>query len=194
MAKQGMKDVISEKKELRKRMLDKRMAMTEEVYFHKGKELLDRVMSLEVLPKAETVHCYIAMTSRREPETNAIIQELLRNGKKIVVPLIDINSRDLSHIYIDEATSWIINKWGVKEPVSGLSAAPSEIDLVLIPMLAGDKNRNRLGYGKGYYDTFLAKTSAIKAGLLFSDMLCDEIPTEPHDIPLDMIITEKGVI
>lgn len=175
-------------------MLDKRMAMTEEVYFHKGKELLDRVMSLDILAKVETVHCYIAMIHRREPETVPIIIELQKMGKRVAVPLMNMNSRELTHIFIDDDTSWQVNKWKVEEPVMGLVAAPSEIDLVLVPMLAGDKNRNRLGYGKGYYDTFLAKTSAMKAGLLFSDMLCDEIPTEPHDIPLDMIITEKGII
>ncbi|MCH8557327.1 MAG: 5-formyltetrahydrofolate cyclo-ligase [Balneolia bacterium] len=189
-----MSDIKIRKKELRKQMLGKRMELSKERFRQKSESLFERVMSLEKLAGSDTIHCYVAMTERGEPDTSEIISELLRLGKRVAVPVMDLASRELTHVKVDETTSWKTNRWGVKEPSAGPLIAAEEFDLVLVPLLAADRHRNRLGYGKGYYDTFLARTSAFKAGLLFSDMLVPEVPVEPHDIPLDVIITETGLI
>lgn len=66
--------------------------------------------------------------------------------------------------------------------------------MIIIPMAAADRSGNRLGYGKGFYDRFLSESNAFKAGLVFSDFIFSEIPTESFDEKLDAIITENEVI
>lgn len=189
-----MSDIENKKKELRKQMLSRRMELSKESFREKSISLFERVIRLDKLRDSSVIHCYVSMTERGEPDTSEIILELLRLGKCVGVPVMDVASRELSHVKVDKNTAWTINKWGVKEPAAGPSLAAQEFDLVLVPLLAADRNRNRLGYGKGYYDTFLARTQAFKAGLLFSEMLVGEVPVEPHDVPMDIIITETGLI
>ena len=61
-------------------------------------------------------------------------------------------------------------------------------------MLAADKDFNRLGYGKGFYDRFLKKENAVKVGMLFDDFLIDQVPVEKFDEKLDILITEKKIL
>mgnify|MGYP001414264863 CR=1 FL=1 len=89
-----------------------------------------------------------------------------------------------------------VNKFGFLEPLNKRKSIIPEI--VVVPLLAFDKYRNRLGYGKGYYDKFLSKHSRYKKkiltiGLAFSFQKYKKIPTRKYDVKLDLIITEKGV-
>ena len=69
----------------------------------------------------------------------------------------------------------------------------ADIDIVIVPGVAFDKKYNRMGYGKGYYDRFLKDMTALKIGVCHSFQLVDEIPSEPHDIKMDMIVTEREI-
>ncbi|MDP4107760.1 MAG: 5-formyltetrahydrofolate cyclo-ligase, partial [Bacillota bacterium] len=73
---------------------------------------------------------------------------------------------------------------------------PSKIDLVVVPGVAFDIRRNRIGYGGGYYDRFLKKTSfaCFKVGLAFEAQIADEVPIDRYDVPLHMVITENAII
>ncbi len=82
----------------------------------------------------------------------------------------------------------------MREPIKVKEIEISQIDLILVPMAAADRTGNRLGYGKGFYDRFLNKANAMKVGLVFSEFLYDEIPTESFDEKLDIIVTDKEVI
>ena len=90
----------------------------------------------------------------------------------------------------------IINKFGIPEPV--IKKKEYVPDIILLPLLAYDKNRNRLGYGKGYYDRFLKKyerkKKIITVGLAFSFQKYNKLPTSNYDMSLDYIINEKGLI
>ena len=68
-----------------------------------------------------------------------------------------------------------------------------KIDVVLVPGVAFDKNFNRMGFGKGYYDKFLKEFEGIKIGVCHSFQLLDEIPSEAHDVKMDVIVTEEEV-
>jgi len=90
-----------------------------------------------------------------------------------------------------------INKFGILEPKnSNKKIIP---DLILVPLIAYDSKLNRVGYGKGYYDRALKKISKIKKktiflGIAFSFQKCLRIPVNKHDIKLDYIFTERGII
>ncbi|MCC8088299.1 MAG: 5-formyltetrahydrofolate cyclo-ligase [Rikenellaceae bacterium] len=83
----------------------------------------------------------------------------------------------------------VINKanYGISEP-DGPLIDPSEIDFAVIPGVAFDKNNNRLGRGKGFYDRLLKQMDAVKAGVCYGFQIVDEIPAEPHDVKMDLVI------
>lgn len=93
---------------------------------------------------------------------------------------------------------WIDGPFGVREPdpLSWKEAAADDIDLALIPGLAFDLAGGRLGRGKGYYDRLLGDRSfrAVKAGVCLEERLLPAIPMEPHDVTMDLIITERRVV
>jgi len=88
-----------------------------------------------------------------------------------------------------------INKYGIPEPETKNIVYP---DIILIPIVAFDKNLNRLGYGGGYYDRLIAKFSKkkkiLKIGLAYSDQKIDEVPVNLHDQKLDYIVTNKYIV
>tara|TARA_B100000886_G_scaffold67333_1_gene42351 strand:- start:332 stop:877 length:546 start_codon:yes stop_codon:yes gene_type:complete len=89
----------------------------------------------------------------------------------------------------------LINKFGIPEPETTISVNP---DILFVPLVAFDKELNRLGYGGGFYDRYIQKLSKIKkivkVGLAFSFQKLKTIPTNKHDKKLDIIITEKDIV
>ena len=70
---------------------------------------------------------------------------------------------------------------------------PESLDLVLVPGVAFDWKGERLGFGKGYYDRFLTKTSALLVGVAFSAQVIPDVPTESHDVSMNALLTENGI-
>ena len=90
-------------------------------------------------------------------------------------------------------------RYGIPAPQDSALLTAAELglaasDAILVPVAAFDSARNRLGYGKGYYDRFMSKTAAMHLGLAFVCQEVGAIPTEPHDVRLDAIITETGTL
>ena len=96
---------------------------------------------------------------------------------------------------IDPSTPFVENKWGVPEPTSGDDVLPENIDVVLLPMLCFDLAGNRVGYGKGYYDRFLAecKPDVQKIGLCLADPIKLIEDASMHDIKMDICVTPGKV-
>ena len=88
-----------------------------------------------------------------------------------------------------------INKLNIKEPDPdyGTIINKNDLDVIIVPLLGFDEKRNRLGHGKGYYDRFLKDLKALKIGVAFEAQKLDAVCIDEHDIPLDLIITEKEV-
>ena len=81
------------------------------------------------------------------------------------------------------------------EPVDdGTIISNDDIDLIVVPGVAFDRERNRLGRGKGYYDRLLSQLKASAIGICFDFQLKGQIPTEPFDRKMDLVITEKEII
>ncbi len=114
---------------------------------------------------------------------------------KIMVPRINVAAGELESIEITERTQFATTKWGIREPLGRRLADEREIDLVLVPLLCFDKTGNRVGYGKGYYDRFLAKcrSNCIKVGLSYFGPI-DKIEGTHHgDVSLDYCVTPGRV-
>jgi 5-formyltetrahydrofolate cyclo-ligase len=148
----------------------------------------------DVFKHAHTVHSYISIAKHREVDTLEIINYCLTQGKKAVVPIMEQN-RQLRHSYLMDINDTQENDWGVIEPISELKADLNVLDLVLVPLLAIDKEGTRLGYGAGFYDSFLTKipSSVPKIGLLLEGFSVYSLPKDVWDVPLDGYISEKGI-
>lgn len=168
--------------------------MPKEEYLNKSMRIYTHLKELTVFRNAQTIHCYLSMNARGEVNTHPLIQDMLGACKKVVVPVTNFESGTLQHIHLENFNQLKKNKWGILEPEAGREVPLDQLNLVIVPMAGGDRQRNRLGYGKGFYDRFLSHVDCPTIGLLFETCLVDEIPVESFDVVLDMIITEKQII
>lgn len=143
---------------------------------------------------ADTVFCYVSF--RNEADTFRIIREALTRGKKAAVPRVEGKHR-MEFYYINSMDDLSPGYMEIPEPSGDADrkAVPAENDLVIMPGAAFDRKGTRLGYGAGFYDAYLSKyPNCRKLALAYSVQIEEQIPPEPHDIPVEMIITEKGMI
>ncbi|TVR18070.1 MAG: 5-formyltetrahydrofolate cyclo-ligase [Balneolaceae bacterium] len=182
------------KAELRKYFLKKRAALSLQFVDEKSREIVKRIVNLDAFKQAKVIHCYASISKKREADTVEFISACKRLGKTIIMPKV-LPKGEMVHIEVKNQTLFKENKWGVEEPLEGKSVQADYPDFIVVPMVAGDNNRNRIGYGKGYYDRFLSRTKGVKVGILFECQMFDGLlPTEVFDVPLDMLVNEKEVI
>ncbi len=189
-----MKSLRRKKAELRARVLSERSQMSESEWRSKSEKITQSLLNADFLKKAQTVHVYVSMNKRREVRTDLLIQKLLEIGKRVIVPVTEFQKGTLIHCEISSTDDLKENKWGVREPEICTPTNPEEIELIIVPMAAGDRKGNRLGYGKGFYDRFLEQTTALKVGAVFYRFIFDHIPSEEFDVPLDILVSEEELI
>lgn len=179
------------KRELRASMLARRNALPVVEVARLGAAIQDRLLALPEYEAARVVHSYVGVKANEVP-THRILQETLRSSRRLVVPRVD--GEVLRHHEIRDVSELRQAAFGLLEPDSSAPEVDAAaIDLVVVPGLAFDRAGNRLGLGKGYYDRFLSGVRAPAAALLFSVQLIDEVPAAPRDMPVDLLVTERGV-
>lgn len=104
-----------------------------------------------------------------------------------------VNGVNLDILPYDE-TRLELGSFHIEEPTGQNTVSSGDIELIIVPGVAYDRKGNRLGRGKGFYDRLLASTRATKMGVGYEFQLVDEIPAESHDIKMDFVITQSGVI
>ena len=136
---------------------------------------------------------FVFCSTADEPSTRPLITAALQKGKKVYLPRIEGGM--MVCVPYREGEDFALNEYGILEPTA--EAAPCSealsVDIAIVPLLAFDKDKHRLGRGKGYYDRFLSAFKGVKVGYAFSVQECDDVPTEAHDVALDYIVTEKDV-
>ncbi|MCV6638171.1 5-formyltetrahydrofolate cyclo-ligase [Candidatus Albibeggiatoa sp. nov. NOAA] len=146
----------------------------------------------------DTLHIFLPITKQNEINTWPIIKQLFQQYPQVqvVIPKTNIQHQTLSHHFLDSNTKLIQNRWGIEEPIEAPTCAEKAIDMVLIPLLCFDQQGNRVGYGKGFYDRFLAECRAdvIKVGLSLFDPIVQISDAHAHDVQLDYCITPYSVI
>lgn len=156
--------------------------------------IFNQLIQLDSYINAKTIHLYVSNSDKNEVDTSQIMHHSLLTDKKVVVPKV-VEDNQLKHIEIESTNNFEQNRWGIPEPVDGEEVSIQELNLIIVPMVAGDRQRNRLGYGKGYYDRFLEKSNATKIGLLYDLQIHpEELPVEKFDIPLDLLLTQSEQI
>jgi 5-formyltetrahydrofolate cyclo-ligase len=180
------------KSTLRKTYLEKRKTLSQQQYRMRNHLLLERVRNFEPVGRADHIHVFLTMQHQKEPDTLGIIDFARSRHIRVIIPR--MNGGYLEHVELGEQTVMKGNSFGIKEPENGKLVAADEIDLVFVPMILCDKSGNRIGYGKGYYDMFLAQaTNSLKIGLSLAPPLDKIMFAEAHDVPLDYCITPFAV-
>ncbi len=114
-----------------------------------------------------------------------------RNRKHFYLPR--VNGVNLEILPYDESRLEL-GSFHIEEPTGDNVVDPEDIELIVVPAVAYDRNGNRLGRGKGFYDRLLQTTKATKVGVGYEFQLVDEVPVEPHDVGMDIIITQNATI
>lgn len=192
----GSDGVIRSKNELRKIILQKRDGLTIEEHKKLSSMILTGIMDWNRYKNCDSMLIYVSF--RSEADTYELINNALCLGKKVYCP--KVSGDDMIFYRIDSTDDLVEGYMGIMEPRGGLTAFDkTEGDiLVIMPGSVFDINGNRIGYGKGFYDRFLAECQqkGIKlttVALAFSLQVVDNIKTEEHDYKVDYIITEKEI-
>lgn len=153
-------------------------------------KILENLGTTEVFRTASCVAIYHAIPG--EVQTASFIEKWYTK-KKILLPVIE--GDDLRLLPYTGSESLKAGVFGILEPIrTDLSIAENDIDLIVVPGVAFDRERNRMGRGKGYYDRLLSTLQAPKAGICFGFQLLPSIPVEPFDKKMDLVITEEEII
>lgn len=183
------------KKNIRKRVLAQRQSLSNQEFWALNEELLKQVSTID-WSKYKYVHLFLPIRENREIDTFELISFFRQHYPqlKIVVPRSDLENHTMQHILFDhEYTILKKNKYHIPEPVYGIAIAEQLIDVVLVPLLAVDSKGNRIGYGGGFYDRFLARCRADcqKIGLSLFPIAETEFFSEEFDVRLNACITPK---
>ena len=182
------------KVELRKKYKGKRQKLSLEEIEEKSLAIANNLLRLPIWDKTY-FHLFLPIVEQKEVDTEFILQILAGKDKEIVISKSDFETREMLHFLLTDNTKIIKNEYNIPEPVNGLPVPTEMIDVVFVPLLAYDKQGNRVGYGKGFYDKFLSqcKPDVIKVGLSFfepEEQIEDVIET---DVKLDFCVTNKEI-
>lgn len=138
-------------------------------------------------------HIFLPIVEHKEVDTEFLLQVLAGKDKEIVVSKSDFETRKMTHFLLTDNTKFKKNEYNIPEPLDGIEVPASKIDVVFVPLLAFDKKGHRVGYGKGFYDNFLAacRPDVLKIGLSFFEPEEEIIDVCESDVKLDFCITPE---
>lgn len=188
------------KSSIRKAVLDARAGLTAQEVREKSRVIINELIGLEQFYHSKVIMSYIDF--RNEVMTEAFIKKCLALGKRVAVPFIykDNSGKSIMQASFIEDMQADLERgtFGILEPRKEKIKVvePKSIDIIAVPGVAFDTDRNRIGYGAGYYDRYLKNTrnGCLKIGIAFEIQIVENVPADAHDFPLDMIITEKRII
>ncbi|MCQ2316998.1 MAG: 5-formyltetrahydrofolate cyclo-ligase [Bacteroidales bacterium] len=172
-----------EKKELRANIKALKKQHTKEQLLEQSEVILSKLENDDDFKKARIVMIYSALPD--EVQTQAFLEKW-RYRKKIILPT--VVGDDIIPVELAEDTTFAVGDFNILEPQN--EPYTGGYDLIVVPGVAFDRNGNRIGRGRGYYDRFLCKHLNVRRiGICFDFQLVDEVPTEPNDIKMDKVIS-----
>ena len=185
------------KKEFRKKVINLRKEKDKDFIKHNSDIITDKLLNLDCIKNAKNIMLYLDFNN--EVSTDSLIKKLLNLGKIVSSPITLNEERKLITSQITDLKNGIqYGAYNIREPKPECSPAINikDLDVVIVPAVAYDKNCYRLGYGGGFYDRFLEnlRKDAVTIGIAFDLQIFDEVPKEAHDAQLDYIVTESRIL
>lgn len=180
------------KSELRILYKKRRAELSEDTIDSESLTIANQLLKLNIWNHS-FYHLFLSIIEHKEVNTDYILNILSGKDKHIVVSKSDFKTFKMEHFLLTDSTILKKNNFNIPEPIDGIEIDSKKIDVVFIPLLAFDKTGHRVGYGKGFYDTFLSEChpKTLKIGLSFfeaEDTIEDVFDT---DIQLDYCVTPK---
>ena len=178
------------KKELRQQIKQLKNMTPRAVWEVEADMVFTTIEKMPAWQQAQHILCYWSLPD--ELPTHETVQRWLEAGKTIYLPRVKGDDLEIVPYHGPQSLD-DNNKFHIGEPV-GNAVDSSCLELIIVPAVALDHKRNRLGRGKGFYDRLLSTTTCTTIGVACDFQLVDEVPVEDHDRPLDCVVTSDGVI
>ena len=180
---------------LRKIYLEKQRSLSSDEREAKSLAIRDGFFSSFDLLRISRIHFFYSINEKNEVQTSTLIEDLWSKNPEIktVAPRVNFQTGVLEHLEVDREAPLVTNKWGIPEPLGNELVPESRIDMVLVPLLCFDRKGYRIGYGKGFYDRFLAlcRDDCLKVGLSFFGPVEEIEDIEDYDVALDACVTPR---
>jgi 5-formyltetrahydrofolate cyclo-ligase len=182
------------KSELRRLYKKKRQALSFDAIETQSLQIANQLLKLAIWDHS-FYHVFLSIEEKKEVNTDFILNILSGKDKNIIISKSDFVSLKMTHFLLTDNTVIKKNVWQIPEPIDGIEIASNKIDVVFIPLLVFDKQGNRVGYGKGFYDKFLSEcpSKTIKIGLSFFEAEDTIEDVFERDVTLDYCVTPKTI-
>lgn len=190
-----MSEIVKIKRALRQEIKARRSRLGSDSLRDKSERIVDQVLAWPGYHQAETILAFSPMAE--EVQIQPLFDRIRADGKKLAFPVC-LKPRVMSAYLPRDWRQMSPDRFGIlsPDPARDQLLDPACLDLVLVPLVAFDRKKRRLGYGGGYYDNFLplVTDSCPKLGIAFACQEVDEIPVEDHDQVLDFLLTEESFV
>ncbi len=179
------------KSEIRKMIKEQKKQLSTKEINEFSSQIAKRLMDTDMYKKASVIYPYVAYN--QEVITNEIILDALKSGKRVAVP--KTYTDYMEFLYITDLNQLEPGAFNIPEPITTEIANEPEV-LIIMPGIAFDPEFNRIGYGGGFYDKYLANhpdTNFTKVAVTYDFQIVDHLETEPHDEKIDAIITPTRI-
>ncbi len=183
---------VMDKSSQRKDMITQLKAMDSEEHREKSDSIIKFFLEDEAFQQAEVIG--LTISAFPEVDTRRLIEECWKAGKKTAIPKCEPLSRGMAFRMIEDFSQLETVYMKLLEPIIEKTelVEPEQIDLLIVPGVVFSHDGYRIGFGGGYYDRYLTKYTGPTRSLAFAAQLCESVPVESHDIPVQRIYTEYG--
>jgi 5-formyltetrahydrofolate cyclo-ligase len=178
---------------LREEFKARRLSISKNEVRKRSQLIVEELLTLPEFFKADVVHTYIS-SKNNEVDTHDLIRLLLKQRKRVVVPIAEKATKTMKHSELLSLSELIGGAYGIFEPKMYRPVPVADIEVVVVPALAVDRQGNRLGYGAGFYDRFLQDVSRPTIALAYDFQVIDRVPQESTDVPVSYIVTDQEII
>jgi 5-formyltetrahydrofolate cyclo-ligase len=186
---------------LRRAALARRQALPSAEVARRSQQLAEQLFASFPVAEWRWLHVFLPLTRKNEPDTWPLIHRLWAEELpvRLAAPVVQPDGIFLKHYELTLATPLLASRWGIPEPVADAATEvlPAQLDAVLVPLLACDRQGQRVGYGGGFYDRFLGQcqpdTLFIGLNILDEEPVAKIADVLPTDVPLHACITPGGV-
>lgn len=182
------------KDKLRKKYKDLRLQLSEDEIDKMSLNIANRALELPVWDY-RFYHIFLSIAEQKEVNTEFLLHILQGKDKEVIIPRADNKTGNLVNYLLTDQTVIKKSRWNIPEPQEGIEINNDKLEVVFVPLLAFDKQGHRIGYGKGFYDRFLAgcRPDIVKIGLSFFEPVEEIKEVISTDVPLNYCVTPDRI-
>lgn len=189
----GPDETVRVKREMRRLALERRRALDDQHSGAAARAIWARIEAMEVYAEAKRIVFYVS-SKDNEVDTTKAMDRAIDRGIEVIVPIVEPGARTMVWSRLESRNQLVPGTFGILEPrpEERNLVDPGTADVIIVPLIAFDSHRRRIGYGGGFYDRFLSTFDGPTISPAFSVQQMPRIYTGPHDITINHIVTETG--